>query len=166
MEFVKKKSKIIAYYTITYLLISIMLPAFFILILKNHTIYISLISEAILLVFILSFLKLHIMEINQTVKVGNESIECKNYIINGRPADATISYLLIEKIEIKHIPLKPFSKCLCLSLSNDKPVIVNDDFKDYLRLWFMICNNCKSYNTNVCIDEKIFQYIKKHNYRI
>lgn len=45
-----------------------------------------------------------------------------------------ISYDIVSKIEIKRVPLKPFSKCLCLSLDGDKPAIINDDYADYPKL--------------------------------
>ena len=45
-----------------------------------------------------------------------------------------ISYDIVSKFEIKRVPLKPFSKCLCLSLDGDKPAIINDDYADYPKL--------------------------------
>ncbi|MGN0547908.1 MAG: hypothetical protein ACI4I3_11305 [Acutalibacteraceae bacterium] len=158
MEFVKKKSKIIFCYSITYLLIAILIFALFSIILKNN--YLTMISEAILLISIITSLKLHIKEINQTVRVDKELIECRNFIVNGRPADAIVRYEIIEKIELKRIPFKPFSRCLYISIKDDKPVVINDDYNDYLNLWKMICDNCESYN--VYIDKKVLLYMKKH----
>lgn len=158
MEFVKKKSKIIVYYSIIYLLIAILFLILFSIILKNN--YLTMISEAILLISIIASLKLHIKEINQTVKVEKESIECRNFIINGRPADAIVRYEIIEKIELKRISFKPFSRCLYISIKDDKPVVINDDYKDYFNLWKMICDNCEAYNVN--IDKKVPLYFEKH----
>lgn len=45
-----------------------------------------------------------------------------------------ISYDIVSKIETKRVPLKPFSKCLCLSLDGDKHAIINDDYADYPKL--------------------------------
>ncbi|MGN0572867.1 MAG: hypothetical protein ACI4IX_02900 [Acutalibacteraceae bacterium] len=158
MEFVKKKSKIIVYYSIVYLLIAILFLVLFSVILKNS--YLTMISEAILLISIIAFLKLHINEINQAVRVDKESIECRNFIVNGRPADATVRYEIIEKIELKRILFKPFSRCLYLSIKGDLPVVINDDYNDYLNLWKMICDNCEAYNVN--IDKKTLLYLEKH----
>lgn len=158
MEFVKKKSKIIVYYSIFYLLTAMLFLALFSIILKNN--YLTMISEAILLISIIASLKLHINEINQTVKVDKESIECRNFVINGRPADATVRYEIIEKIELKRIPFKPFARCLYISIKGDLPVVINDDYNDYLNLWKIICDNCKAFNVN--IDKKISLYFEKH----
>ena len=158
MEFVKKKSKIIVYYSIFYLLTAMLFLALFSIILKNN--YLTMISEAILLISIIASLKLHINEINQTVKVDKESIECRNFVINGRSADATVRYEIIEKIELKRIPFKPFARCLYISVKGDLPVVINDDYNDYLNLWKIICDNCKAFNVN--IDKKISLYFEKH----
>lgn len=158
MEFVKKKSKIIVYYSIFYLLTAMLFLALFSIILKNN--YLTMISEAILLISIIASLKLHINEINQTVRVDKESIECRNFVINGRPADATVRYEIIEKIELKRIPFKPFARCLYISIKGDLPVVINDDYNDYLNLWKIICDNCKAFNVN--IDKKISLYFEKH----
>ena len=158
MEFAKKKSKIIVYYSIVYLLTAMLFLDLFSIILKNN--YLTMISEAILLISIIAFLKLHINEINQTVKVDKESIECRNFVINGRPADATVRYEIIEKIELKRIPFKPFARCLYISVKGDLPVVINDDYNDYLNLWKIICDNCKAFNVN--IDKKISLYFEKH----
>lgn len=158
MEFEKKKSKIIVYYSIIYLLIAILFLILFLIIIKNNLL--TLIAEMILLISIITSLKLHIKEINQTVKVEKESIECRNFIINGRPADAIVRYEIIEKIELKRILFKPFSRCLYISIKDDKPVVINDDYKDYFNLWKIICDNCESYN--VYIDKKVPLYFEKH----
>lgn len=113
-----------------------------------------MIAELIVFALFLIFLRFVICETNQTVTVGENSIECKNFIINGHPADAVISYDIVSKIEIKRVPLKPFSKCLCLLLDGDKPVIINDDYGDYSNLWKMICDNCRAVDPNLLIDRR------------
>lgn len=158
MEFVKKKSKIIVYYSIFYLLTAMLFLALFSIILKNN--YLTMISEAILLISIIASLKLHINEIKQTVRVDKESIECRNFVVKGRTADATVRYEIIEKIELKRIPFKPFARCLYISVKGDLPVVINDDYNDYLNLWKIICDNCKAFNVN--IDKKISLYFEKH----
>lgn len=149
MKFVKKKPKIIAYYAAVYLLIAAAVAFLF-----RTSLYMQMIAELIVAVPFLIFIRLVICEINQTVTVGENSIECKNFIINGHPADAVISYDIVSKIEIKRVPLKPFSKCLCLSLDGDKPVIINDDYGDYSNLWKMICDNCRAVDPNLLIDRR------------
>ncbi|MDY6016344.1 MAG: hypothetical protein SPI97_01875 [Oscillospiraceae bacterium] len=158
MEFVKKKSKIIVYYSIFYLLTAMLFLALFSIILKNN--YLTMISEAILLISIIASLKLHINEINQTVKVDKESIECRNFVVKGRTADAMVRYEIIKKNELKRIPFKPFARCLYISIKGDLPVVINDDYNDYLNLWKIICDNCKAFNVN--IDKKISLYFEKH----
>ena len=106
------------------------------------------------------FIRLIICEINQTVTVDKKAIECKNFIINGHPADAVISYDIVSKIEAKCVPLKPFSKCLCLSLDGDKPAIINDDYSDYPKLWKMVCDNCRAVDPNLLIDRRTEEWLK------
>ena len=119
-----------------------------------------IISELFVSAPFLIFIRLIICEINQTVTVGKKAIECKNFIINGHPADAVISYNIVSKIETKRVPLKPFSKCLCLSLDGDKPAIINDDYADYPKLWKMICDNCRAVDPNLLIDRRTEEWLK------
>ncbi len=119
-----------------------------------------IIAELIVFALFLIFLRFAICEINQTVTVGKKAIECKNFIINGYPADAVISYDIVSKIETKCVPLKPFSKCLCLSLDGDKPAIINDDYGDYSNLWKMICDNCRAVDPNLPIDRRTEEWLK------
>ena len=156
MKFVKKKPKIIAYYAAAYLLTAAAAAFIF----RDST-YMLMIAELIVAVSFLIFLRLVICEINQTVTVGENSIECKNFIINGHPADAVINYNMVSKIEIKRVPLKPFSKCLCLSLDVDKPAIINDDYGDYPKLWKMICDNCRAVDPNILIDKRTEEWLKR-----
>ena len=55
-----------------------------------------MIAELIVFALFLIFLRFVICETNQTVTVGENSIECKNFIINGHPADAVISYDIVS----------------------------------------------------------------------
>lgn len=119
-----------------------------------------IISELFVSAPFLIFIRLIICEINQTVTVGKKAIECKNFIINGHPADAVISYNIVSKIETKRVPLKPFSKCLCLSLDGDKPAIINDDYADYPKLWKMVCDNCRAVDPNLLIDRRTEEWLK------
>lgn len=105
MKFVKKKPKVIAYYAAVYLLITAAVAFLF-----RTSLYMLMIAELIVFALFLIFLRFVICETNQTVTVGENSIECKNFIINGHPADAVISYDIVSKIEIKRVPLKLFFK--------------------------------------------------------
>lgn len=126
----------------------------------RNSLYMLIISELFVSAPFLIFIRLIICEINQTVTVGKKAIECKNFIINGHPADAVISYNIVSKIETKRVPLKPFSKCLCLSLDGDKPAIINDDYADYPKLWKMICDNCRAVDPNLLIDRRTEEWLK------
>lgn len=155
MKFVKKKPKIIAYYAAVYLLIASAVAVIF-----RNSLYMLIISELFVSAPFLIFIRIIICQINQTVTVGKKAIECKNFIINGHPADAVISYDIVSKIETKRVPLKPFSKCLCLSLDGDKPAIINDDYADYPKLWKMICDNCRAVDPNLLIDRRTEEWLK------
>lgn len=126
----------------------------------RNSLYMLIISELFVSAPFLIFIRLIICEINQTVTVGKKAIECKNFIINGHPADAVISYNIVSKIETKRVPLKPFSKCLCLSLDGDKPAIINDDYADYPKLWKMVCDNCRAVDPNLLIDRRTEEWLK------
>lgn len=71
-----------------------------------------------------------------------------------------ISYDIVSKIETKCVPLKPFSKCLFLSLDGDKPAIINDDYADYPKLWKMVCDNCRAVDPNLLIDRRTEEWLK------
>ena len=126
----------------------------------RNSLYMLIISELFVSAPFLIFIRLIICEINQTVTVDKKAIECKNFIINGHPADAVISYDIVSKIETKCVPLKPFSKCLCLSLDGDKPAIINDDYSDYPKLWKMVCDNCRAVDPNLLIDRSTEEWLK------
>ena len=137
-----------------------MLIASAVAVIFRNSLYMLIISELFISAPFLIFIRLIICEINQTVTVGKKAIECKNFIINGHPADAVISYDIVSKIETKCVPLKPFSKCLCLSLDGDKPAIINDDYGDYSNLWKMICDNCRAVDPNLLIDRRTEEWLK------
>lgn len=88
----------------------------------RNSLYMLIISELFVSAPFLIFIRLIICEINQTVTVDKKAIECKNFIINGHPADAVISYDIVSKIETKRVPLKPFSKCLSLFADRDNEI--------------------------------------------
>lgn len=137
-----------------------MLIASAVAVIFRNSLYMLIISELFVSAPFLIFIRLIICEINQTVTVGKKAIECKNFIINGHPADAVISYDIVSKIETKRVPLKPFSKCLCLSLDGDKPAIINDDYADYPKLWKMVCDNCRAVDPNLLIDRRTEEWLK------
>ena len=137
-----------------------MLIASAVAVIFRNSLYMLIISELFVSAPFLIFIRLIICEINQTVTVGKKAIECKNFIINGYPADAVISYDIVSKIETKRVPLKPFSKCLCLSLDGDKPAIINDDYADYPKLWKMVCDNCRTVDPNLLIDRRTEEWLK------
>ncbi len=131
MKFIKNKRKIVLFYIIFYLLLSL-LPALFSLI----SVAIMLVSELFLVVLIFAFLRLHIAEVRQTLEIGDETLKCKSFIVNGAVADAEISYEKIEKIEVKR-------KYLLVYVSGEKPFAIRDNYIGYPDLCKALFQKCK-----------------------
>lgn len=139
MIFIKNKRKIILSYIIFYLLVALILA-----LLSLISVAIMLASELFLAVSILAFLRLHIADVKQTVQVGDETLVCKSFIVNGGVADAEIPYEKIEKIEVKR-------KHLLVYVSGEKPFAIRDNYINYPDLCKALCEKCKEKNPDVYI---------------
>lgn len=157
MNYTKSKFRVILYYLTTYLIIA---SVIFLLFYKYSSRAI-IIGEIIALFPFIAFSNLIFSELRQSVKVNEESIECRSFVINAKPVDAIIDYSIIEKIEMRHVPLKPFSKCLYLLINDNAPAIISNDYKNYTELWKAICNNYKKSNNYACFDDNVIKWLKK-----
>ena len=131
MIFIKNKRKIILSYIILYLLMSLVLALFSLI-----SVAIMLASELLLAGLIFVFLRLHIAEVRQTVEIGDETLKCKSFVINGAVADAEIPYEKIEKIEFKR-------KYLLVYVSGEKPFAIRDNYINYPDLCKALFQKCK-----------------------
>ena len=131
MIFIKNKRKIILSYIILYLLMSLVLALFSLI-----SVAIMLASELLLAGLIFVFLRLHIAEVRQTVEIGDETLKCKSFVINGAVADAEIPYEKIEKIEVKR-------KYLLVYVSGEKPFAIRDNYINYPDLCKALFQKCK-----------------------
>ena len=131
MIVIKNKRQIILSYIILYLLMSLVLALFSLI-----SVAIMLASELLLAGLIFVFLRLHIAEVRQTVEIGDETLKCKSFVINGAVADAEIPYEKIEKIEVKR-------KYLLVYVSGEKPFAIRDNYINYPDLCKALFQKCK-----------------------
>ena len=132
MIFTKNKRKIILSYIISYLFMSLILA-----LLSLISVVIMLAGELLLVGVILAFLRLHIAEVKQTVQVGDETLVCKSFIVNGGVADAEIPYEKIEKIEVRR-------KYLFVYVCDEKPFAIRDNYINYPDLCKALFEKCKN----------------------
>ena len=135
MKFIKNKRKIVLFYIIFYLLLSLLLALLFAL-LSSISFIVMITGELLLAVLIFAFLRLHIAEVIQTVEIGDETLKCKSFVINGAVADAEIPYEKIEKIEVKR-------KYLLVYVSGEKPFAIRDNYINYPDLCKALFQKCK-----------------------
>lgn len=131
MKFIKNKRKIVLFYIIFYLLLSLLLA-----LLSSISFIVMITGELLLAGLIFVFLRLHIAEVRQTVEIGDETLKCKSFVINGAVADAEIPYEKIEKIEVKR-------KYLLVYVSGEKPFAIRDNYINYPDLCKALFEKCK-----------------------
>lgn len=163
MKFIKRKSKLIAYYVFFYFFIAILLALICALFFNDDAFKLTVLAEIILIAIIFSFSKMHIAELNQEIEINESSIYCKNFVVNGKAANAKITYEKIESIELKRIPFRPFSRCLYIQILEGRPFVVNEDYINHCELWEIICENSKKANQSIVIDKNIVKYLEKNN---
>lgn len=159
MKFKKKNGKQIICYTVFFALISAAFAVLSKAVFGEDWLKIAALFEIIFIVIIISFLNLFLAEINQTAEITQDLLICNNFIVGGSVVCGKIGYDKIERIELKRNPLMPCSFCLCISLANDSPFVIKDDFKNYRELWRAVCEKTRSANPNVFIDERINKHI-------
>ncbi|MGN0543311.1 MAG: hypothetical protein ACI4JG_07665 [Acutalibacteraceae bacterium] len=159
MKFKKKKGKLIIFYIVFFALISAVFAVLSKAVFGEDWLKITALFEIIFIGIIISFLNLFIAEINQTAQITQDLLICNNFIVGGRVVCGKIGYDKIERIELKRNPLMPYSFCLCISIANDSPFVIKDDFKNYRELWKAVCEKTGSANPNAIIDERINKHI-------
>lgn len=107
-----------------------------------------------------AYLHLHKAELNQTIIIDNNVIMCENFIVKGKIVNATIEYNHIESIKIKREIIRPFCRCIYVSLMNDHPLIINSDYVNFFKLWSLICENAQKANPEIIIDKKVNDYFR------
>ena len=160
MEFRKNKSKVICFYIIALAVLSFFLWMIIELLVKDKD---KIVFEVIWLVAsIIMSIKALISELKQTVILNGNNIRCENFFVSGNLANATIEYNQIKSIQLKR---SLFSVCLVIKVEGSEkfPVVLNNQFEDYIKLWQVICDGCKSWNPNAHIDCKIWDFLNKHS---
>lgn len=155
MEFKKNKFKVIRFYIVAFVAISFALWVILKLLFddrdaKNFFVF----GEIMLIASPIMFHKALIGELNQSVALNDNKIECKTFFIKGSLANASFEYSQIKSVELKRIL---FSHHLIIKVkgSENAPVVLNNQFEDYLVLWKNICDKCREQNPEAYIDAKI-----------
>ena len=155
MEFKKNKFKVIIFYIIFFLAISFALWAILKLFFDDRNAKIFFVfGEILLIASPLISAKAFIGELNQTVTLNDNKIECKNFFVKGTLANASFEYNQIKSVELKQ---SLFSRHLIIKVkgSEKAPVVLNNQFKNYSVLWKNICDKCREQNPDALIDAKI-----------
>ncbi len=161
MKFKKNKSKVICFYIIAFSVLSLFLWMIIELLVKDKDKTKFFVFEMIFLVAsIIMSIKALISELKQTVNLNGNNIKCENFFVAGNLADATFEYNQIKSIQLKR---SLFSVCLVIKVegSENFPVVLNNQFENYTKLWQVICDGCKSQNPNAYIDCKIWDFLNK-----
>lgn len=132
MLFKKNKNKVLLFYLICYIFLSLIIS-----LLSFISIIVMVIFQLFLLLVIFLYSKLFIAEINQTVQFGDGTLVCKNFVINGGIANAEIPYEKIERIEFK-------KRYVSVVVSGEKPFGITNDYIDYHLLCETLCEKCKA----------------------
>lgn len=163
MVFKKDKFKVILFNTIGFIVISFILWAVLELFVKDKNVILFFILGEIALIasFIMNANAL-VGELNQTVILNEEKVECKSFFVAGNLANATFEYNQIKSIQMKRTM---FSRCLIIKVKDSEniPVVLNNQFENHMKLWRTICDGCKSQNPDTYIDSKIYDYLNKHS---
>lgn len=163
MEFKKNKSKVICFYIGAFIVISFILWAALDLFVKDkNVILFFVLGEIALIASVIMNAKALVGELNQTVILNEEKVECKSFFVAGNLANATFEYNQIKTIQMKRTL---FSRCLIIKVKDSEniPVVLNNQFENHMKLWRTICDGCKSQNPNINMDSKIYDYLNKHS---
>ena len=162
MEFRKNKLKVIRFYIIAFAVISIALWVIIELSVENKNVgMFFLFGEFVLLASILMNKNALIGELKQAITLNENKVECKNFFVAGNLANATFEYNQINSIQMK----RTFFSChliIKVKGSENVPVVLNNQFEDYIKLWRTVCDECKRQNFDAYIDSKIYDYLNKH----
>ena len=154
MEFKKNRFKVIMFYIIAFAAISFALWGILKLFFDDRDAKkFFVFGEIILIASPLMFAKAFIGELNQTVTLNDNKIECKDFFIKGNLANASVEYSQIKSVELKR---NLFSRHLIIKVegSENTPIVLNNQFENYSVLWKNICDKCREQNPHALIDEK------------
>ncbi len=154
MEFKKNRFKVIMFYIIAFAAISFALWGILKLFFDDRDAKkFFVFGEIILIASPLMFAKAFIGELNQTVTLNDNKIECKDFFIKGNLANASVEYSQIKSVELKR---NLFSRHLIIKVegSENAPIVLNNQFENYSVLWKNICDKCREQNPHALIDEK------------
>ncbi len=163
MEFRKNKFKVIRFYIIAFIVISLVLWVALELFIKDKNITMFFVfGEIALVASIIMNVKALIGELNQTVMLSENNVKCTSFFVAGNLANATFEYNQIKLIQMKRTL---FSRCLVIKVKGSEkvPIVLNNQFEDHVKLWQIICDGCKNKNADAYIDSKIYDYLDKHS---
>lgn len=162
MEFKKNKFKVIQFYIVALVVISVVLWALLSLLIDSRNIVIMFFAfgELVLFASIIMNKNAIVGELCQSITLNEKNVKCKNFFVAGSLANATFEYNQIKSIQMRRTL---FSRCLVIKVkgSENIPVVLNNQFKDYMKLWRTVCDGCKSQNSDTYIDSKTYDYLYK-----
>lgn len=140
MKFKKKKFKVIRFYLLAFAVVSFalwgILKLFFD---SNDAKMFFILGEVVLVASPIMFHKALVGELNQTVELNDNKIECKNFFVKGCLANASFEYSQIESVEMKRT-LFSYHLMIKVKGSENTPIVLNNHFEDYSTLWKNICD--------------------------
>lgn len=145
MEYRKNKAKVLLFYLVFYIVTSALIYTVSYFLGGDLGLQVLIVSEGLLLLSPIMFKNALFSEINQSVMLVDDKIECKNFYISGNLADCSFDFSQIASVEIKN---SLFSRCMVIRVNGDKkhPVVLNNQFENYSELWAKIIDNCKKQN--------------------
>ena len=132
MLFKKNKKKVVLFYLLCYIALFLLVS-----LLSFISVVVMIVLQLFLLLIIFLYSKIFIAEIKQTVQFGEETLICKNFVINGGIANAEIPYEKIEKIEVRR-------KYLIVYVHGEKTFAIRDDYINYPDLCKALFEKCKN----------------------
>ncbi len=162
VKYVKNKKKVIVFYLLWFLIGAVFFALIpFLVFEKSLALRAFLIGEGSLIAVSLSLIKSVKAELNQSIVLHEDFIECNNFFVKGAIMDGKIKYNEIKELKLKGLSLPLFSKYILICVPNNPPAVVKQDFINYKELWQKICENCKNANPDLKIDNSIYEYLIK-----
>ncbi len=154
MKFKKNKFKVIMFYIIAFVAISFTLWGILKLFFDDRDSKMFFVfGEIMLIASPIMFHKAFIGELNQSVTLSDNKIECNNFFVKGSLTNASFEYSQIKSIELKRTL---FSRHLIIKVegSENAPIVLNNQFENYSVLWKNICDKCREQNPDALIAVK------------
>ena len=145
MEYRKNKAKVVLFILVYYIVATVLVCTVSYFLGGDLGLRVFIVSEGSLLLHPIMFKNALFSEINQSVMLVDDKIECKNFYISGNLADCSFDFSQIASIEIKN---SLFSRYMVIRVNGDekRPVVLNNQFENYSELWAKIIDNCKEQN--------------------